>query len=173
MKRENPVDNIQWLPAKDLKANSYNPNIVFNKELRLLEFSILSIGWTQPILITPGHQIIDGFHRWRLSQESKKIQAAFGGLVPCGVINCTEAEGMCITVRMNRAKGTHVAVRVSELVRSLHDEHNWPYEKIAEEIGANVDEVRLLYDGSIFKERNLADYKYSNAWEPGDSRNDR
>ena len=38
---DDPIMNVQWVPVKDLDPNQYNPNIVFNRELRLLEYSIL------------------------------------------------------------------------------------------------------------------------------------
>ena len=62
-----PLDNIQWLDAKSLEGNDYNPNAVFSPELKLLERSILATGWVQPVLISKDNIIIDGFHRWSLS----------------------------------------------------------------------------------------------------------
>lgn len=65
-----PINSIQWLDAGTLKANHYNPNVVMNTELRLLERSILQTGWIQPILVNANRIIIDGFHRWSLSKIS-------------------------------------------------------------------------------------------------------
>ena len=36
---DHPIDKIEWLPASDLIANSYNPNVVFTPEMKLLELS--------------------------------------------------------------------------------------------------------------------------------------
>ena len=46
-----PIDKIEWRVANELNSNNYNPNVVFNKELKLLELSILKQGWIQPVLI--------------------------------------------------------------------------------------------------------------------------
>ena len=161
-----PIDNVQWLPTGDLKANHYNPNVVMNQELRLLEFSILETGWIQPILVSKDLIIIDGFHRWALSADSKKLQKKYGGEVPCAILDVEPWEAMLLTVRINRAKGSHVAVRMSDLIKAVIDEHGIDPKVVAKHIGAKAAEVELLYEDSIFKARNLANHKYSKAWEP-------
>lgn len=166
MSKSDPIDRIEWLPAKSLKANGYNPNVVFDQELRLLETSLLTTGWVQPIIVSRDNQIIDGFHRWRLSQDSDRVKARWGGLVPCARLDVSEAEAMMMTIRMNRAKGTHVAVRMSEIVKTLIDVHHCDPQEVARGIGATRDEIDLLYQDSIFKARNLKDYRYSKAWIP-------
>jgi len=73
-----------------------------------------------------------------------------------------------LTVRINRAKGTHVAVRLAELVQQLIDDHGLLPEEVATGIGADLGEVDLLYQNSIFKARNLAEAPYSRAWYPAE-----
>jgi ParB-like chromosome segregation protein Spo0J len=140
-----PISSIEWRDAATLQANSYNPNVVFTPELRLLERSILLTGYVQPILITPDGTIIDGFHRARLAQDSPAIKKRYAGQVPCAVIDVTRDKAMILTIRMNRAKGSHVAVRMSEIVRELIDVHSRDPQEVAIEIGATKDEVDLLY----------------------------
>src|SRR4051794_25523211 len=114
-----PISRIEWRDAATLRANEYNPNVVFTPELRLLERSLLLTGWVQPILILEDGTIIDGFHRSRLSAESPALKARYDGKVPCAVLDVPRSQAMILTIRMNRAKGTHVAVRMSEIVREL------------------------------------------------------
>ncbi len=166
--KDDPIVKIEWVPASELNANAWNPNVVFKQELRLLETSIMRTGWIQPILISRIGTIIDGFHRWRLSQDSKQLAERYGGKVPCSRLDVDEAEAKMLTVRINRAKGTHVAVRMAEIVQQLVDDHGLLPEEIAKGIGANADEVDLLYQNSIFKARNLADAPYSKAWYPAE-----
>lgn len=167
---DDPICSIEWVAAAELNANAWNPNVVFKLELKLLETSIVRTGWVQPILISRANTIIDGFHRWRLVQDSKTIRERYEGKVPCARLDVDEAEAKMLTVRINRAKGSHVAVRMSELVKQLIDEHGLMPEEIAVGIGASRDEVDLLYQDSIFKARNLADAPYSKAWYPAESR---
>jgi len=135
-------------------------------ELRLLERSILTNGWIQPIIINPDGMIIDGFHRWRISQESAGLKARFHGLVPCVVMPLTKPQAMLLTIRINRAKGTHMAFRMSEIVRELIDTHHYDPQEISVEIGATKDEVDLLYQDGVFSRKKIKDYVYSNAWYP-------
>lgn len=163
---EHPIENIQWIDADLLRANDYNPNVVYSQELRLLELSILTSGWLQPVLVTQDMQIIDGFHRWSLAQHSQKVNTLTDGKVPCAILNLTEPERMMLTVRINRAKGSHVALKMHDLVRSLVEEHGVSIEDICKGIGATKDEVNLLLMENVFKKLNIPDHKYSKAWYP-------
>lgn len=161
-----PVDNIQWLPVDSLEANDYNPNRVATPEMKLLEESILRTGWIQPILVSHEGVIIDGFHRATLAKTSKAMRERYGGLVPCAVLRVSRPEAMMMTVRINRAKGTHAAVPMSRIIRELIDVHGLTPEEIMRGIGASREEVDLLYQEDVFKARNIANWRYSRAWVP-------
>lgn len=161
-----PINNVQWVDADELSANDYNPNVVFSPELRSLERNILAIGWVQPVIATTSKIIVDGFHRTMLSRESKKLRAKYHGKVPCVLFDIPRDEAMILTVRMNRAKGSHVAVRMAEMVKELIDEHGWEVDDLAKQLGATRKEVELLHQDGVFKMRNIKDYKYSKAWYP-------
>lgn len=140
------------------------------KELRLLETSLIKTGWVQPILVSPELTIIDGFHRWALMQESKPLRERYAGKLPCAIIKCSEPEAMMLTIRMNRAKGSHVAVRMSDIVQTLINTYGLTRGEIMEGIGATKDEVDLLYQDSIFEAKGMANYRYSKAWVPRETR---
>jgi ParB-like chromosome segregation protein Spo0J len=161
-----PISNVEWVDVEKLSANDYNPNVVFNKELKLLEFSILRNGWIQPILVTQDYVVIDGFHRSSLARTSAKIKAKYNGLVPVVVMNLTEPERMLLTIRINRAKGSHIAIKMADIVKTLVNEHEIPVNEIAEEIGATKDEIDLLLMDNVFKALDIQNHKYSKAWYP-------
>lgn len=174
---KHPIDSIQWVDADLLSANDWNPNHVFGPEMRLLELSLLKNGWIQPILVsrTPpsepggaavGFTIIDGFHRSVLARTSQKVRELTGGRVPCAVLEISEAERMLLTVRINRAKGSHAAVKMHELVERLVGEHGLSREYVAESIGATPAEVDLLLQESVFKALKIDEHEYSKAWTP-------
>lgn len=163
-----PINNIQWRDAATINANGYNPNVVFTPELKLLEKSILKCGWIQPVIINPDNIIIDGFHRWRLSQDSKAINEIYKGKVPCVVMDLNKPEAMMLTIRINRAKGSHVALQMSEIIHQLIDEHGCDKQEIAENIGATMEEIDLLYQDGVFKKKDIKNYKYSKAWYPAE-----
>lgn len=162
----NPIDNIKWVNVNELSANDYNPNVVFNKELKLLELSIIKNGWIQPILITKDKIIIDGFHRYSLCKMSKKIQALHNSEVPCAIIDISEPERMLLTIRINRAKGSHIAIKMSDIIKSLVNDYGLEPKYIAENIGGTIDEIELLLMDDVFKKLDIQNYKYSKAWEP-------
>lgn len=156
---DNPIDNIQWIDPNELEANTYNPNMVYPQELKLLEFSIQNQGWVQPILVNQNKEIIDGFHRWLIAKKN-------GWLIPVAVLNLSEPERKLLTIRINRAKGSHIAFKMSDIIKSLVNEHGMPVKQIAKEIGATKDEIELLLMGNVFKKLNIEEHEYSKAWYP-------
>ena len=175
---QHPIDIITWVETDLLDANDYNPNVVAREEFRLLKHSLLKQGWIQPILVAraplhdaEGHPqnrytIIDGFHRSMLAREDADIIAAFGTKVPCAVLDISDAERKMLTVRINRAKGSHVATRMHELISSLHREHNMSVPTLMAELGASKGEIELLLQESIFTKMEIDTYPYSRAWVP-------
>lgn len=164
-----PVENIQWIECDKLVANHYNPNRVMNAEMNLIERSILRTGWIQPILINKNFTIIDGFHRWTLSRLSTQLREKYHGRVPCAVLDVSDAEAMMITVRINRAKGTHLAFRMSEYIKELIQKHKIPMDDLARDIGATIDEVELLMKSDVFEHKDIQNWTYSEAWFPAES----
>jgi ParB-like chromosome segregation protein Spo0J len=167
-----PVDNIVWVEAVTLRSNFWNPNRVMIQEMRLLEHSLVSTGWIQPLLINRNNMIIDGFHRWRLAQDSKVIQERWKGRVPVSILDVDDDVAMAITVRINRAKGVHVAIEMHKLVTSLVKDWEWDRKRIAKEIGAPLAEVDVLLQSGVFSTKNIKNHAYSNAWYPAESKDD-
>lgn len=180
-----PIDNVQWVDVDLLDANDYNPNVVIGPELKLIKLSLLSQGWIQPVLVAreeiPGAfedvkggdepsqpktrlVIIDGFHRSSLTKVDPELRALTGGKVPCAVLDLSIPERMLLTVRINRAKGSHVAVKMHDLVSRLVSEHGLPKEEIAKKIGATVAEVELLLTENVFKKLDIENHEFSKAW---------
>lgn len=164
-----PLDSIKWMSAADLKPNFWNPNAVFGPELKLLKDLILRYGWIQPILVSRDNIIIDGFHRWQLTLKDKDLLARYAGLVPCAILDMGEIDAMILTVTINRAKGTAVAVRMSHLVQRLIDEHGMDRADLAKRIGGTRQEVDVLYEDSVWKTLKLDEHQYSKAWVPYES----
>jgi ParB-like chromosome segregation protein Spo0J len=163
-----PIDRIIWVHANTLIANDYNPNIIQGAEMTLLEHNLIVLGWTQPILTRADNapEIVDGFHRATLAKTSAALHKRDGGMVPISALNVSRQQAIVITVRMNRARGTHMALKMSELVQELIDDHGLSMAAVGKEIGANLDEIKLLYAGGVFKARGLEGREYSRAWEP-------
>lgn len=169
---DHPISQVQWVSVNLLRSNSYNPNVVLSPELRLLAHSLLS-GWIQPVLVNKEpespvdeYEVIDGFHRYTLVKTDPRVYALTDGLVPVVVMALPRDERMMLTVRINRAKGTHVAVKMHEIVTELHVIHGVSIEKICEGIGASSHEVSTLLMENIFQKKDVANVDYSKAWVP-------
>ena len=68
-----PLSTLQWVDRNKLKANDWNPNKVSKQNLELLTQSILTNGWTLPIVVRPDLTVIDGFHRWTVAGREPLI----------------------------------------------------------------------------------------------------
>ncbi len=166
--REEPVDYVQWIPAEQVTANDYNPNAVAPPEMRLLYISIREDHFTQPIVSTHDIEnnqyiIVDGFHRNRVGKEYRDIRERLHGYLPIVTTDKPIDERMASTIRHNRARGKHAVSPMSDLVAALYRD-GWPDDRIAKELGMELDEVLRLKQITGLPEI-FADREYSKAWE--------
>lgn len=161
--KNHPVSTMQWVPIERIKANNYNPNSVAPPEMKLLQHSIKSDGYTQPIVVwevDDGYEVVDGFHR-RLIGEKMGLSH-----LPVVVVNKGRRgrnDRIASTIRHNRARGKHQVGAMSEIVKEL-TKRNWSEKRIGKEIGMEPDEVLRLKQitglAEMFRERD-----FSEAWE--------
>jgi ParB-like chromosome segregation protein Spo0J len=155
-----PVSNVLWVDNNLVVANDYNPNKVAPPEMRLLELSISSDGYTQPIVTWQRedgmYEVVDGFHRHLVG---KKLGLS---VLPIVVINKErqdKSDRISSTIRHNRARGKHVIQAMSDIVIELKN-RNWKNERIARELGMEEDEVLRLCQitglASLFKDEEFS-----------------
>jgi len=170
--RDEPVDCVLWERHELVAANDYNPNSVAPPEMQLLQLSIESDGYTQPVVAwrpepdSEDLQVVDGFHRTRCAKEVLSIQQRVHGRVPVAVINTERTERndrIASTIRHNRARGKHAVSAMSDIVIELK-RRNWRDERIARELGMDQDEILRLCQitglGDLF-----SDSQFSQAWD--------
>ena len=142
-----PLENVMFVDRDSLKPNDYNPNVVSEQNLELLVQSILTNGWTMPIVVRPDMTIIDGFHRWTVAGR-EPLKSKLGGKVPVVVVeHADEAEDMYGTVTHNRARGVHLLEPMKAIVKKLLDEGKTTKE-ICRQLGMKPEEVFRLSDFS-------------------------
>ena len=142
-----PLSSLQWVQREKLKPNDYNPNVVSRENLQLLTQSILTNGWTLPLVVRPDLTIIDGFHRWTVAGQ-EPLHSKLGGKVPIVVVAHTDvAEDMYGTITHNRARGTHLLEPMKAIVKRLLDEGKNVGE-ISKQLGMKPEEVFRLSDFS-------------------------
>lgn len=140
-----PLASLQWVDRSLLKANDYNPNKVSEENLKLLIQSILTNGWTLPIVVRPDYTIIDGFHRWTVSGR-EPLLTKLGGKVPVVIVDHEdEADDVYGTITHNRARGTHLLEPMKAIVKKLIDEGKTVPE-IGKQLGMKPEEIFRLSD---------------------------
>ncbi len=168
---KSPVYNVRPVPIEKVVANEYNPNRVAPPEMRLLEISILEDGFTQPVVCYHDKEndkyiVVDGFHRYSILKNNKKILKREKGMLPVVVIDKDLGDRMASTIRHNRARGTHNIDLMSNIVAELVQmgkSDQW----IARNIGMDVDEILRLKQitglAHLYAKRD-----FSNSWIPAD-----
>ncbi|EBQ8208585.1 ParB-like nuclease domain-containing protein [Salmonella enterica subsp. houtenae] len=161
-----PVDCVLWLPAGKVRANEYNPNVMAPAEQRLLHMSLLTEGYTQPVVVAQagrGYSVVDGYHRMQLGKHKPRLRERLKGYLPVVLVHETdEAERRAATVRHNRARGQHAVTAMSDLVRDLA-RLGWEDGRIAKELGMDADEVLRLKQISGLAEM-FGEGTFSEAW---------
>lgn len=147
-----------------IRANSYNPNAVAPPEMKLLELSIWEDGYTMPVVCyhlidEDVYEIVDGFHRYSIMRNSKKIFDREKGMLPVVVIDKDESNRIASTIRHNRARGSHDIDLMSNIVIELTKagmSNAW----ILKHIGMDADELLRLKQltglAELFKDRNFS-----------------
>lgn len=142
-----PLSTLQWVDRNKLKANDWNPNKVTKQNLQLLTQSILTNGWTLPIVVRPDFTIIDGFHRWTVAGQ-EPLLSLLQGRVPVVIVQHTDqADDMYGTVTHNRARGTHLLEPMKHIVKTLMDSGK-SIGEISKQLGMKPEEIFRLSDFS-------------------------
>lgn len=167
--KDEPVDLVLWVKSEKVTKNQYNPNTVARPEMKLLEKSIQHDGYTQPIVgynEQDKYEVVDGFHRYRIGTESKKVRDRIHGYLPITRINgdCSNLKDrMAATIRHNRARGVHGVMPMADIVATLIRE-GWNDEDIATELGMDADEV-LRFKQNLGLPELFKNESFSPSWE--------
>lgn len=159
-----PISNVKIVDRDLLKANDYNPNKVNKTNMELLVQSILTNGWTMPIVCRSDYTIIDGFHRWTVSGQ-EPLKTMLGGKVPIVIVDHKDKAGDIYgTITHNRARGTHLLEPMKHIIKDLIDEGK-TINEISKQLGMSKEEIFRLSDFSRddFLDIMIKDKTYSKA----------
>ncbi|MCR5823750.1 MAG: ParB N-terminal domain-containing protein [Lachnospiraceae bacterium] len=142
-----PLSTLTWVDRNTVRPNDYNPNKVSRQNLDLLKQSILTNGWTLPMVVRPDMTIIDGFHRWMVSGE-EPLLSMLEGKVPVVIVDHKErSEDIYGTVTHNRARGTHLLGPMKAIVKELMD-NGKSVKEIGKQLGMRPEEIFRLSEFS-------------------------
>jgi len=165
---KSPVYGVLSIPIEKIQANDYNPNSVAPPEMELLETSIWEDGYTMPVVCFYDEEndkyiVVDGFHRYSVLKNSKRIFEREKGMLPVSVIDKDISDRMASTIRHNRARGSHSIDLMSNIVAELVEMGKgdaW----ICKHVGMSADELLRLKQitglSSLF-----ANKDFSNSWD--------
>ena len=149
--KDQPINDVEWIPVEKVFANDYNPNSVATQEMKLLYVSVKKDGYTQPVVTIYDEKkdryvIVDGFHRYSIMRRYKDIYASCEGKLPCVVLKGkTMNDRMASTIRHNRARGKHSVTGMSSIVMEMLMNGASDLQ-VCNELGLEAEElVRLKY----------------------------
>jgi len=138
-----PISNVKIVDRDLLLPNDYNPNVVSKENLDLLTQSILTNGWTMPIVVRPDYTIIDGFHRWMVSGQ-EPLKTLLKNKVPVVVVEHDDkTEDVYGTITHNRARGQHLLEPMRKIIKELIDSGKTVGE-ISKQLGMKPEEIFRL-----------------------------
>ena len=162
MSYKSPVYNVIAVPLEKVEANDYIP------KMELLETSIWEDGYTMPVVCfydkdRDKYIVVDGFHRYTVLKNSKRINKREKGMLPVSIIDKDLSDRMASTIRHNRARGSHNIELMSTIVAELVEMGKgdaW----ICKHIGMSKDELLRLKQitglADLFKNKD-----FSESWE--------
>lgn len=138
-----PLAHVEFVPREKLTSNNYNPNVVDKEELDLLEQSIITNGWTMPIVVDEDYVIVDGFHRWKIS-DRPRIREQMNHTVPVVKVKYIDPDHKKYgTVTHNRARGAHLLKPMQKIVEDLINSGK-SIEEIQKNLGMTEEEIYRL-----------------------------
>ena len=152
---------------EDLVIAPFKATYILRPDLLTLSASLRDLGFIIPIVVQSSTNIvIDGNERLRLATGQKSIASIVGDMCPVVKIDCDNLEAQMLHLRLNRAKGSLVAKNTSNIVRTLVHSGKYTKSDLGSLLQMKNDEIQLLLDGSLLKQRKVSEHTYSRAWVP-------
>lgn len=156
-----------WVPASTLQLASWRTTYILKPDLQVLASSLEDYGWLQPLVVQKSKNvIIDGNYRWEVASRLNKLRRETGDSVPVIFVDCDDIEAMLMHARLNRGRGSVVARKLSRIVQQLLRSKKYGEPDLKRSLGMHSDEMDLMVDGSLLKDKKISEHKYSSAWVP-------
>jgi ParB-like chromosome segregation protein Spo0J len=164
--------DIQEVHYETIHPADWRSTHTLKPDLKTIATSITENGWLSPIVVQRStNDIIDGFHRWGIAQTVTKVSKRDKGMVPVQFLDIDSIEARILHVQMNRGRGFIVPRYLSMLVRDVLRSKKYDERELKLLLGMGIDEFTLLLDGTILKQRKIAEHTFNSAWVPVDNNN--
>lgn len=158
---------IIYLDANTLESPKWRATHTIRPNLLAISSSLQMYGFIQPIHVMGDRKtIIDGSERVSLLNSVKQIGKNIGTKVPVLIHDLSEQEAMIMHLQLNRGNGNIVAKKMSSIIRKLYMSRAYSEKDFDNILCMKREELELMIDGSIFKNRKISEHNYSRAWVP-------
>lgn len=152
---------IELVKCGDLKPGPWRSTYILKPDLKSLAASITRFGWTQPIVVRRETlEIIDGHERVGLFGSQS------GKVVPAFMFEGDSVDSALLHLQLNRSRGMIVSKHLSRTVKTIIRSRKYTESHLLVDLAMSQDELDLLLDGTLLKQRNVASHNYSRAWVP-------
>lgn len=156
-----------WVDAATLTPAPWRTTYVVKTDLEVLARSLEDYGWLQPLVIQQSTGvIIDGNYRWEIASNIPRLIKATNSQVPVVAVDCDDIDAMILHGRLNRSKGSTLAKRLSRIVQQVLRSKKYGEPDIKRMFAMHNDEMDMMVDGTLLKDKKISEHKYSNAWVP-------
>ena len=158
---------MQWVDASSLRQASWRSTYILKPDLEVLARSLEDYGWLQPLVVQASTGIIiDGNYRWAVASNLTKLNKATENCVPVIAVECDDIEAMALHARLNRGRGSVLARQLSRIVQSVLRSRKYGEPDVKRMLAMSGDEMDIMVDGTLLKDKKISDHKYSAAWVP-------
>jgi len=158
---------IEFVNVEELHKPDWHATHILRPDLLVLSMSLLNNGFLLPIIVQDKTKIIiDGYHRWMLAKELKDLNKKINNLIPVNFVECDSLEARMMHLQLNRSRGNLLAHKVSPIIIDLFNSGKYTEKDFDRLLTMKQDELEVLFDGTILKQRKISEHKYSRAWVP-------
>lgn len=161
------MQKIEMVKFDDLQIAPFKATHILRPDLLSLSASLRDFGFIIPIVIQKSTNIvIDGNERVLIAKNQKKVSEIVGTECPVVSIDCDSMEAQMLHLRLNRSRGNLLAKPMSTIIRNLVQSKKYSKSDLTALLQMKNDEIQLLLDGSLIKQRKISQHSYSRAWVP-------
>jgi len=153
---------IVFMNAKDIKDGPWRSTFILKPDLKALASSLNMFGWAQPLVVHAStNQLIDGHERLRLVANN-----SLGNQVPVFMFEGDSIDAALLHLHLNRDRGDVKARDLSRIIKQVLRSRKFNEEQLMKHFSIGRDEFEVLLDGTLLKQRKVAEHNYSKAWVP-------
>ena len=153
---------IETYSTNELQPGPWKATFLLKTDLKALAASLQMFGWVQPIVARKQTlEIIDGHERWNLTRDT-----ALGKQIPVYLHDTDTVDSTLLHIHLNRDRGQLQARHLGRLLNKVLISRKYNEQHLLKQFAMTTDELDVLLDGTLLRQRNIAEHKYSRAWVP-------